>query len=225
MFYETDPDQPYGPVWKKTLPLGLPANYRACSTSADGERILRAHLAHDNPDLAAICLQLASTESECMIGRAADRFDVRGIRPKGKPYVSAAGVYQFNKGCLDAVLRSHRARGLVYEAPGSKIISRGTMPHELSPELEIEIPLNQYRFIWDEPDGWPASYRARAVRLWHISPVLHKRLKSDAARFGVAIAWAGLVREWEASDTEWVRSVPGTINRRIKRLKFSDGSK
>ena len=224
MFYETDPARPYGPKWKAKAPLGLPADFRHCSTAESGARILADRLSHDDPDLALICTQLATTESGCMVGRAANVFDVRGVRENGRPFVSAFGIYQFNRDCLEAVLRAHRLRGLIYEVNGQEL-GRGTMPHSLSAELEVEIPLNQYRWIWAECEGWPASYRARAVRLWHISPALYKRLKADAKRYGVQIAWGGLVREWETSSAEWVRAVPGTINRRIKRLKFSDGSK
>ena len=225
MNYESDPKRPYGPVWKIAVPRGLPHGHRLCSTSADGDRILRERLAHDDPDFVAICIQLAETESGCMIGRAADRFDVRGVRPKGRPYVSAYGVFQWNKGCLEAVLRAHRTRGLEYDIEEGKALPRGVMPHELSPELEVEIPLNQYRRLWDECSGWTAAYRARAVRLWHISPVLHRQFLAEVKRSGIAIGWAACSREWEASPTEWVRTVPKTINRRIRRLKFSDGSK
>lgn len=159
-----------------------------------------------------------------MIGRAANIFDVRGVRGEGNAFVSAFGIYQWNRDCLDAVVRSHTRAGMVYEVNG-KVVGRGFMPHNLSPELEIEIPLNQYRRIWAECDPWPAAYRARAVRLWHISPALYKRLRTDAAKYGVAIAWAGLARGWKTSGKEWVRNVAPTIDRRIKLLKFSDGSR
>ena len=224
MHYDSDPARPYGPKWKQVAPKGLPADFRPCSTAASGERILRAELEHDDDDLALICVQLARTESGCMISRAANIFDVRAVRGEGVPFVSAFGIFQWNAPCLEAVLKLHRALGIIYEV-GGKQLGKGTLPHKLSPDLEIEIPLNQYRRIWAECDGWPASYRARASRLWHISPALYKRLRAEAKTSGILIAWAALAREWETSGKEWVRGVAPTINRRIKLLKFSDGSK
>lgn len=191
--YEPDPKMPHGPKWKTTRPHGLPAHARLCSTSQDGERLLRHYLAvalaiglskAEGASFTELMLNLARGESGCRLGRAADIYDTRPAaeRPKQrsktgklrlKKYISAWGIFSWNRDCLQSVTHDKR------------------LPHDLTVEEELRIPIDKYLSLWNEAMKVARCHRdaALAIRYWHALPGGYKTLIKRAKEMGFAKAW------------------------------------
>ena len=181
--YPIVPGQEYGPRWHSQRPPGLPTTAR--KASARGAALPHIENLAQQQNLGNIFVKtvkhLATTESGAMFARPADNrvrpFNVlpRGQRG-GKPYISAWGVFQFNRDAW---------RGL----PG---VSKNAFPWESTPYEEIIHPIRKYAKIFSDvrQAGGTELDAARGIRLWHMQPNgLYKPYLRRGKQSGFSTAW------------------------------------
>lgn len=205
--YTVVPGQEYGPKWKSRRPPGLPSNARLTSGGngalAHVERIARGK------NLGEIFVKtvahLAQTESGAMFARPANIFDARpeSQRPSGKRLITAWGVFQFNRGAW---------RGL-------KGVSNTAYPWNSTPVEEISLPVQKYASLFSEviSVGGGQINAAKAIRIWHIGPAIHRIwLRFAKERGGNAdafrLAWDRL-RSFDPRGNS--RDIKARINRHL----------
>ncbi len=174
--YPIKSSQPYGPTWGKRRPPGLPVDARRTSTKEAGMAFLKQRLdaLGVHGVLRTALIKMALKESGAQLGRPTGTFDARikahgqdgaphyygtavdGLRDKGKPIVTAYGMFQFNRGAW---------RGL-------KGVKRDEFPWDCTAEEEVDRPLMRYMEMWDEAKGCGANdvAAARYVHLWQRGP-------------------------------------------------------
>lgn len=165
--YAPHPAGPFGPIWGRQRPPGLPASVRPCS--AQGAAIPFIEAAADqelrDPAFVRTLLQLAAGESGAMFGRPANNYDNRPAaqRPEGKDRISAWGVFNWNEGA---------GRGAGHMADiGIAGLGYGPdwQPHDVTPWEEVAGPIRLYGRIWRfvTVNGGTQRDAARGIRTWH----------------------------------------------------------
>ncbi|NEP86157.1 MAG: peptidoglycan-binding protein [Okeania sp. SIO2C2] len=182
--YETIPGKEYGGKWKSTKPPGLP-NY-ARKASSKGEPLVHIERIAQEEGLGDIfvkaVLQMAKIESGgSKFALPANIFNAlpKSDR-KGKPLITAWGVFQFNRDAWRSL-------------PG---VAKNEFPWDSTAYEEIARPIKWWyakRFRQVLSKGGSAIDGAGAIRIFHITPRLYgKWLKYAIANGNFQQAWAEL---------------------------------
>lgn len=187
--YPEHPAGPWGPVWRQQRPFGLPAGARFCSDEGAALPHIRRLAAPDGAAFSKLVEHLAITESEAMLGRAANTFDIRPPqeRPAGKVLITAWGCFQWNRGAI-----ANAGHMAPIGIPGFS--SRVSGAWEWTPDEELALPMMMYRQIWRyvrERRGSELD-AARAVRLWHRTSTGGRQYLESGARTLWPLAWAAV---------------------------------
>ena len=176
--YPVVPGKEYGPKWKSRRPPGLPNNARLTSRSNAAllpiDRLARSH--GQGEIFVTTVKHLAQTESGAMFGRPANIFNaLPSAQRQGKPFISAWGVFQFNR----AAWRSLRG------------VASTASPWDSTPHEEIARPLQKYAELFAEvrAAGGTELDAAGSIRLWHITPTGYLRYLKDGRQHQFLAAW------------------------------------
>ncbi|HIK33001.1 MAG TPA: DUF882 domain-containing protein [Oscillatoriales cyanobacterium M59_W2019_021] len=187
---------PYGPKWRSQRPPGLPATARTASQSGaalpDIERVARQHNLGET--FVKTVKHLATTESGAMYARPANIFNVLPPSQRGgKPYISAWGVFQFNRDAWRSL-------------PG---VANTAFPWESTPSEEITRPIRRYAELFAEvrrAGGTPID-AARGIRLWHMQPNgLYKPYLRRGKQSGFSAAWQQVPAKYQARIDRHLRN-------------------
>ncbi|MDY7016339.1 MAG: peptidoglycan-binding domain-containing protein, partial [Cyanobacteriota bacterium] len=198
--YSIVPGREYGPRWRSLRPPGLPSTARKASRSGAALPYIEQVARQQN--LGEIFVKtvkhLAKTESGATFARPADN-NVRpfNVLPKaqrgGKAYISAWGVFQFNRDAWRSL-------------PG---VSNSAFPWESTPYEEIARPLRKYAKLFAEirRAGGTAIEAARGIRLWHMQPNgLYKPYLRRGAQLGFSAAWQRVPAKYRARVDRHLRN-------------------
>jgi hypothetical protein len=198
--YSIVPGQEYGPKWRSQRPPGLPATARKASGS--GAALSHVEQFARQQNLGEMFVKtikhLATTESGAMFARPADnRVRPFNILPEsqrgGKAYISAWGVFQFNRGAWRAL-------------PG---VAKTAFPWDSTPDEEIARPIRKYAALFAEirRSGGTQIDAARGIRLWHMQPNgLYKPYLRRGKQLGFSSAWQQVPAKYKARVDRHLRN-------------------
>lgn len=211
--YAVDDNIPYGNVWKKRRPPGLPPSVRKVGTLGSAKPLIRRYAPKmvRDPAFLKLMLNLCSGESNCKLGLPARNFDARcgtkssdprtctkfdGLRGKGELLQTAWGTFQWMRAPFWELTRRGSSIYLGKDFPSQK----GKFPWDYSPEDEVRIPMMAYAVLWKKTRaaGGDRIDAARAVRLWHQNPSRYKEFVRRAKTMG----WK---KAWKAGDPKYAR--------------------
>jgi hypothetical protein len=189
--YPVDPNQPFGPVFRRTRPPGLPRSTRQASASGAASPLVRAAAARTGLGDAFVRFidELGDGESNNRLALPARNFDARApsaadmarqgltvadlvqrrlvpnptgpTRPDGVELITAWGWHQGNRDYV----RNWRGGGPLW-------------PWSLTPAQEVEWAVRHYAALWREAAalGLGLGPVARMVRLHHALPGEHTNM-------------------------------------------------
>ena len=192
----------YQPIQAQSRAPGLPSYARVAS--ARGQALPDIEYLARNYNLGEVFVatvkNVAQKESGATYARPAIRFDARPPRqrPRGKPLITAWGVFQFNRDAWTSVVpcqvRQNRRSWIPQGSRGCSTSCGCVFPWDSTAYEEIAVPIWQYgNLFWqvlnaggNEIDG------ARSIWLWHIGSSIHRRWFASAQQRGFNAAWQNL---------------------------------
>ncbi|QGZ90771.1 peptidoglycan-binding protein [Microcystis aeruginosa] len=182
--YEVAAGQEYGPRWRSRRPPGLPASARQASRTGAAlayiEQIARS--TGLGQTFVTTVRHLAHTESKGIFARPANIFNILPpSQRQGRPYISAWGVFQFNRDAWRSLAG----------------VSQTAFPWDSTPDEEIARPIRKYAELFSQvtrAGGSPID-AARGIRLWHMRPALYRSYFTSGQRQGFSSAWQRVDQE------------------------------
>lgn len=200
--YPINPSQFFGPRWKNRRPPGLPAHARRASIlgAAQLAVVRLAGRLRPEKEFARVVAHLAQTESGATFALPANIFNTLPPGQRGgAPYISAWGVFQFNRDAW---------RNL----PG---VAASAFPWDCTPREEIQRPLEKFASLFHQvlSAGGNTLDAARGVRLWHRTPTGFNSFLAKGRRVGFRQAWLEVAADHRLRVDNYLRQAGFRIDR------------
>jgi len=203
--YPISAELPYGPKFGENPPPGYPIAGRKCGVKNSAKPAIRAWCSQNGCEGEAFhsfLLWLGKNESVLMLGRPADRFDVRPpeSRPAGDPYVSAWGVFQPNDGFWVGV----------QSGPKSKKIKH---PWQGDVAQEVGLPAARLKAIWDEGIALYSGSGWNEVQRGYYSAYLYHKASGHWRSLRTHIKSSGWDKAFKKAKDGYYSAQIGKVNK------------